>query len=116
MQATATPTPTGTPPATPPDNVPGSGTDYLNVTLSELTSFMGEALFALFIAGFVFFFLYYASGGRFGVPAIVMTLAGGWLVSEIPVQYQSMVETIILIGIIAGVFAILRRFVLRPSA
>lgn len=111
-----TATPTGAPPATPPDSMPSQGTDFLNTVLGELTGTMGEAVFALFIAGFVFFFLYYASGGRFGVPAIVMTLAGAWLVRELPAQYQGTVSVIIILGLAGGMFAIMRRYFLRPSA
>lgn len=92
------------------------GTDYLDAILGVLTDPMGEALFGLFIACFVFFVLYYASGGRIGVPAVVMTMAGGWLVTEIPVQYRGAIAVLIIVGLSAGVFAIARRYFLRPSA
>lgn len=91
------------------------GTDYLDAVLAELTDPIGAALFGLFIAAFVFLMLYYAADGRIGVPAIVMTLAGAWLVGEIPAQYRSAVEVIIIVGIAAGVWAISKRYFLNPT-
>ncbi len=92
------------------------GEDIIRLSLDELTSGMGEPLFGLFIGGIVFMLLYSASGGRIGVPAIILTLASGWLLSEVPPQYRSMVIAIVIVGIAAGVFSISQKYFLRPNA
>jgi len=92
------------------------GDDIIRLSLDELTSGMGEPLFGLFIGGIVFMMLYSASGGRIGVPAIILTLASGWLLSEVPPQYRSMVIAIVIVGIAAGVFSISQKYFLRPNA
>lgn len=97
-------------------DVTSPGTDYLDAILYELTSGLGTELFGLFVASFVFIMLYYASDGRFGVPAVVMTLAGGWLVAEVPAAYRGAPQVIVIVGLAAGVWAMMRRYFLRPSA
>lgn len=93
-----------------------SGDDVIRLGLDELTSGMGEPLFGLFIGGIVFMMLYSVSGGRIGVPAIILTLASGWLLSEVPPQYRSMVIAIVIVGLAAGVFSISQKYFLRPNA
>lgn len=92
------------------------GEDIIRLSLDELTSGLGEPLFGLFIGGIVFMMLYSASGGRIGVPAIILTLASGWLLSEVPPQYRSMVIAIVIVGLAAGVFSISQKYFLRPNA
>lgn len=92
------------------------GDDIIQLSLDELTSGLGEPLFGLFIGAMVFLMLYSASGGRVGVPAIILTLASGWLLSEVPPQYRSMVIAIVIVGIAAGVFSISQKYFLRPNA
>lgn len=92
------------------------GEDIIRLSLDELTSGMGEPLFGLFIGGIVFMLLYSAAGGRIGPAAIILTLASGWLLSEVPPQYRSMVIAIVIVGVAAGVFSITQKYFLRPNA
>lgn len=86
------------------------------VIFPELTGQMGEAIFGLFIGFGVLMMLYIAADRRWGPPAIVLTLAGAWLTSVVPVQFAGVVRSLIIIGIAAGVIAIAKRFFLRPTA
>jgi len=87
-----------------------------NVILPELTGQLGSAVFALIIGFAVLAMLYYASGGRWTVPAVVLTLSGAWLTASIPAQFGGLAQSLIIIGLVAGIFAVARRFFLRPTA
>lgn len=84
--------------------------------LPQLTGQVGGAVFALIIGFAVLAMLYYASGGRWSVPAVVLTLSGAWLSASIPAQFGSLTQSLIIIGLVAGVFAVAQRFFLRPTA
>lgn len=86
------------------------------VILPELTGTIGSSVFALIIGFAVLTMLYYASGGRWSIPAIVITLSGAWLTSQVPAQFGSLTKSLIIVGLVAGVFAMARRFFLRPTA
>ena len=86
------------------------------VILPELTDVLGEAVFALIIGFAVLAMLYYASDGRWSVPAVVLTLSGAWLTSQMPAQFGGMAQSLIIVGLIAGIFTVAERFFLRPSA
>lgn len=86
------------------------------VILKELTSVMGEAVFGLIVGFAVLAMLYYASNGRWSVPAIVLTLSGAWLTSVVPPQFAGLVQSLIIVGIIGAIFAMMERFFLRPTA
>jgi len=94
----------------------GDGMSLFDLLFSELSSGMGEAMFGVFIAAFVFFVLYYASGGTIGVPAIVMTLGSSWMLTVVPPQYRTVVITIVIVGLAAGVFRVSQKYFLRPNA
>lgn len=87
-----------------------------SVILPELTGELGVTVFALIIAFAVLAMLYYSSGGRWAVPAVVLTLSGSWVTSQIPAQFGGLAQSLIIVGLIAGVFAVAERFFLRPSA
>lgn len=86
------------------------------VILPELTGQLGVAVFALIVGFAVLLMLYYASGGRWPVPAVVLTLSGGWLTSQMPPQFGGLAQSLIIVGLIAGIFAVAERFFLRPAA
>lgn len=86
------------------------------VILPELTGQLGGAVFALIIGFAVLAMLYYASDGRWSVPAVVLTLSGAWLTSQVPAQFGSLAQSLIIVGLVAGVFTVAERFFLRPSA
>jgi len=85
------------------------------VILPELTAQLGGSVFALIIGFGVLVMLYYASGGRWGVPAVVLTLSGAWITSQIPPQYAGLAQSLIIVGLLAAVFTVAERFFLRPS-
>lgn len=82
----------------------------------ELTGNLGTSVFALIIGFAVLAMLYYASDGRWSVPAVVLTLSGAWLTSQVPAQFGGMTKSLIIVGLIAGIFAVAERFFLRPEA
>lgn len=86
------------------------------VILPQLTEQTGQSVFALIIGFAVLTMLYYASGGRWSVPAVVLTLSGAWLSASVPAQFGPLTQSLIIIGLVAGVFAVARRFFLRPTA
>lgn len=86
------------------------------VILPQLTQQTGGTVFALIIGFAVLTMLYFASGGRWSVPAVVLTLSGAWVTASVPAQFGSLAQSLIIIGLVAGVFAVARRFFLRPTA
>jgi len=77
---------------------------------------IGESLVGLIVGGMVLLGLYVASDGDLAVPAVVTTLFGGILVGALPGSYQSIAEVIMFLGLVAGVFAVLVRYLVEGPA
>lgn len=77
---------------------------------------IGESLVGLIVGGMVLLGLYVASDGDLAVPAVVTTLFGGILVGALPGTYQSAAEIIMFLGLAAGVFAVLVRYLVEGPA
>jgi hypothetical protein len=86
------------------------------VILPELTGKLGESVFALIVGFAVLGMLYYAADGRWSVPAVVLTLSGAWLTGQVPAQFAGLAQSLVIVGLIGGIFAIAERFYLRPTA
>lgn len=93
----------------------GTG-DKLSCVLGDLTAAAGgEPLFGLFIFGVILFGNYLAGNGGVETPAVLTILLGGVLIPMLPGEYQAIAGTLILLGVAAGFFAVLQRYVLNPS-
>jgi hypothetical protein len=91
----------------------GSG---LSCLLGQLTSATGgEALFGVLSGAFLFGVFYAASDGRIDVPPVALILTGTVFVPMVPGNYGRLGGGIVLIGLAAGVWQVLQRYVLSPA-
>jgi hypothetical protein len=70
----------------------------------------GEAVFGLLLGGALLTSFYIASDGSIGVPAVILTLSGAFLIPILPGQLAGIAGTVIIMGLAAGIFAALRRY------
>lgn len=90
--------------------------DYLSCGLSWLTRATGgEGMFGLLIGGTVLFALWYAGDGRIDLPATLTILFGTILIPTLPGSFAGIAETIIILGLAAGVFSIAKKYFMGPG-
>jgi len=73
----------------------------------------GQAIFALLVSGVLAVGFYTATNGGIAVPAVILTLMGGFMVVLIPPQYQSTAQILIFVGMVAALLALANRYVLE---
>lgn len=73
----------------------------------------GEAMFTLIVGGFVLLVFYVGSDYHPGPVSVATLLLGGILIPALPPQYGSVGGTVVLLGFILGVWAIIRTFFLE---
>lgn len=79
------------------------------------SAFGGPAVFGLIVAGAVILIMYRASG-EMALPTVTLILLGGFAVPLLPGQYQTMALSITIIGLVAGLWMIVERYVLSGAA
>lgn len=75
----------------------------------------GEAVFGLLLGGALLLSFYVASDGSIAVPAVILTLTGAFLVPILPGQVAGIAGTVIIMGLAAGIFAVMARFSLAGA-
>jgi hypothetical protein len=75
----------------------------------------GEAVFGLLLGGALLMAFYIASDGSVAVPAVMLTLTGGFLIPILPGQLVGIAQPIIILGIFAGLFSVLARYTLAGA-
>jgi len=89
----------------------------LEAVLSDLVAATGgEALFGSLIAGTLVLTLWIAGKRDLATPSAVLILIGGVAFTMLPGNYVGIARTIIILGGVAGVMAVARRYVLSPGA
>jgi hypothetical protein len=73
----------------------------------------GEAMFGLLLGGALLLSFYVASDGSIAVPAVILTLTGAFLVPILPGNVAGIAGTIIIMGLVAGIFAAFQRYTLE---
>jgi len=73
----------------------------------------GEAMFGLLFGGALLLSFYVASDGSIAVPAVILTLTGAFLVPILPGNVAGIAGTIIIMGLVAGIFAAFQRYTLE---
>jgi len=107
---------------TPTTPIPGSG-DKLNCytgggnglhcmfnQLSAATS--GSTLFGILVGGAVLVAYWIAGDGDITVPTVFLIIFGALLAGSLPAQYRSMALALVVVGVMAALYAILKRYVL----
>jgi len=72
----------------------------------------GSALFGLLIGGTVLTGFWIAGDGDLAVPTVFLILFGALLSSSLPAQYRSMALGLVVVGVMAALYAVLKRYVL----
>lgn len=80
---------------------------------STLGTLGGQAMAAFIIGGILMLSIYMASGYHPAPPAILAFVLGGILIPALPGQYQAVGTTIMLMGLVVGVWAILKNYTLE---
>jgi hypothetical protein len=78
-----------------------------------IAAFGGDAVMGLIVGGMVVLSLYISSSYHPAPPSIGTMLIGGLLIPILPQQHQGTAMVIMLIGFIAGVWVLLRRYVME---
>jgi hypothetical protein len=93
------------------------GNDLLSCALDDFAgSLGGDIMFGLLVGGVALFVLWNSADYSIGLPAVFLVLAGGFILPTLPPQYVGMAQSIMLLGLAAGLFAVARRYVLDPGA
>jgi len=91
-----------------------NGTQPVDCAVQDLQgAVFGEAIFGLLVSGLLITSFYVATNGGLAVPAVMMTILGGVLVSVIPPQYQSTVQIIIFVGLVSGLLALANKYLMQ---
>ena len=90
-----------------------TGDGYQCMIEALVTATGGEVAFGFLIGGFTILILYVASSYHPAPPAVGTLLLGGILVPALPAQYRATAQVVMLMGFIAGVFVMLRRYSLE---
>lgn len=89
---------------------------WLDCALNQQSSAVGgDPVWGLVAGGMLLLAFYVASGRRLDVPAVVMTLLGGFLVPALPASYQNIALVIAFMGLVTAAFAALRKYVMNPG-
>lgn len=91
----------------------GDAMQWLIDTL--ISAFGGQSMFGLLLAGVIFFVFYWASDGDFATPTVALILTGTVTVSMLPASYQRLSYVIVVIGLGAAVWQVLKTYVLNPT-
>lgn len=84
--------------------------------LADITAaFGGQGIFALMIAGLVFFAGYSVTDGDIVTPSVVLILLGGILIPSLPPQFRMLAATLMFAGGVGAVMQLLDRFVFGGS-
>jgi len=73
----------------------------------------GQATFTLLVGGGLLLGLFLGSDYEPAPVAAAVVLLGGLLVGGLPGQYQGMAQTVVLLGLLAGVWALGKRYFLQ---
>lgn len=78
-----------------------------------VAAFGGEAVMGLVVGGLTILALYIGSSYHPAPPSIGTMLLGGLMVPALPRQYQTTAQVVMLMGLIAGIWVMLRRYSLE---
>lgn len=85
--------------------------DVVSCQLDQLvTAFGGPGLFGLVLGATIFTTMFIASEGDLATPTVALILTGTVTVAMLPARYAELAGAVVLIGLAAGVFAVLRRY------
>lgn len=90
-----------------------TGNGYACMLDSLVAATGGEAVFGFLIGGISILVLYVGSGWHPAPPSVGTFLLGGILVPALPAQYTNTAQVVMVMGFIAGVWVMLRRYVLE---
>ena len=90
-----------------------SGNAFQCMLDSIIAAFGGEAVAGFVIGGMLILSLYISASYHPAPPAIGTMLLGGLMLPFMPPQYQRMAQVVILMGFIAGIYVMLRRYTLE---
>lgn len=76
----------------------------------------GEAMFGLMAGGLIFLVFYWASEGDMATPTVALILTGTVFVPMVPGNYGRLGAGIVVIGLAAAIWAVLKQYVLSGAA
>lgn len=92
------------------------GGDALTCLLDQLTSaFGGVALFGVLLGAVIFVAFYIASEGDLATPTVALILTGTVTVSMLPGVYQRIAYGVVVIGVAAAVWQVLKQYFLAGA-
>lgn len=78
-------------------------------------AFGGASLLAVVMAAVIFGVFYLAGDGDMATPTVALILSGTALVQMLPAAYQQLAIYLVVIGVAAGVWQVLQKYVLSPA-
>lgn len=91
--------------------------DALSCLLATLVSgFGGPNLFGLLMGATLFVAFYVASDGSIAVPTVALILSGTVILPLVPGNYQSIAGGVVLIGLAAALWGVIKQYVLSGAA
>lgn len=93
------------------------GGSALTCLLDQLVAaFGGPGMFGVLAGGMLFVVFYVAGDGGLATPTVVLTLAGTVLASMAPPQYREIALGVVVIGVAAALWGVVRQYVLSGAA
>lgn len=86
--------------------------DAMTCLLDQLTNAFGLSLFGLLIGAILFYVFYIAAEGDMATPTVALVLSGTVLVNMVPGQYQSIATGVVVIGLAAALWQVVKKYVL----
>ena len=93
------------------------GGDALACLLGQqVSAFGGEALYGLLLGSVLFVVFYIASEGSLATPTVVLILTGTVIVGMLPANYQSIAFGVVVIGLAAAIWQVIKTYILSGGA
>lgn len=93
------------------------GGSALACLLDQLTAaFGGPGMFGVLAGGMLFVVFYVAADGGLATPTVVLILSGTVLASMAPAQYREIALGVVVIGVAAALWGVIRQYVLSGAA
>lgn len=86
--------------------------EWMSCIFDPVTGLIGNGLFGILTAGTILASFWVAGNRSLAAPSVAMIIMSGLAVPILPASYQGIAWTVAFIGVAAGVFDLLRRWML----
>jgi len=94
-----------------------SSTDLFGCAIDTMVGALGgPAIFGLLVGGAIIISLFLAGDGNITTPAVVLVLIGGVTFPLLVGNYAGIARSFAFLGLVAAIFAVMRKYVLEGPA